>query len=440
MYSLAQILKPDFSRSWQEAVALVQEVAVASAGLPTLPAPEDLFLEEDATVAIGFASEEARDPVTSLAALLLEALEGTNAPPPLRSLAADNAKTPPAHATVAGFTSALAFYERPDRQSDLRAIVTRLSARRAAIDAEQELERLRRRIASSDDEEGADAQRDDKTHIANAFKLPRFSVRALATAAGILVALLGTVAGAGLARSRSVRTVEAVKEEPAPPSASVAAPAASAPRQMPKPEKQVSAQHLRAPSPGRQAAVAQKLPPPVQKRATQRAVTPSVSRPVLRAPAAATVQDRPAPIPLLPSLPVAPLLSSVRSAPPAATRGVKPVPAATDSTRVPSSAVAVEPIAGHVYSAAEPNVKPARLTRSQLPQQPSPNAETGYFDIVVDERGDVEFVKLLSPMRRYQDRMLVAAAKAWKFKPALLNGTPVKYRLLIPIILPEIPR
>ena len=51
MYPLDQVLKPDFSRSWQEAVALVQEVALALGDLKTLAAPEDLFLEEDATVA-----------------------------------------------------------------------------------------------------------------------------------------------------------------------------------------------------------------------------------------------------------------------------------------------------------------------------------------------------------------------------------------------------
>jgi hypothetical protein len=75
-----------------------------------------------------------------------------------------------------------------------------------------------------------------------------------------------------------------------------------------------------------------------------------------------------------------------------------------------------------------------------LPQQPAPGVDTGYFDIIVDEKGDVEFVKLHSPMHRYQDRMLVAAAKAWKFRPALLNGTPVKYRLQISIILPDLAR
>ena len=80
---------------------------------------------------------------------------------------------------------------------------------------------------------------------------------------------------------------------------------------------------------------------------------------------------------------------------------------------------------------------PAQLVRSQLPKQPFADADTSYFDLVVDEAGDVQFVRLISPRNRYQDRMLVAAAKAWKFKPAVLDGKPVKYRLRVPVIAPE---
>jgi hypothetical protein len=61
---------------------------------------------------------------------------------------------------------------------------------------------------------------------------------------------------------------------------------------------------------------------------------------------------------------------------------------------------------------------------------------TGYFEILVNERGLVDQVKLVSATH-YHDRMLVSAAKAWKFRPALLEGRPVKYRTLIPIMVPE---
>jgi hypothetical protein len=98
-----------------------------------------------------------------------------------------------------------------------------------------------------------------------------------------------------------------------------------------------------------------------------------------------------------------------------------------------------ESLPPRVYSVAEPGVQPARLLRTQLPKEPAAGVDTGYFDLIVNESGDVELVRLFSPAHRYEDRMLVAAAKAWKFAPALLHGEPVKYRLRIPIILPDAP-
>ena len=70
---------PTFARSWFEAVAVVQAVALALGSLSTVPAAEDLLLEEDGTVRFGFASEAPEDPVVGLATLLLQLLEGTSA-------------------------------------------------------------------------------------------------------------------------------------------------------------------------------------------------------------------------------------------------------------------------------------------------------------------------------------------------------------------------
>jgi uncharacterized protein len=90
-----------------------------------------------------------------------------------------------------------------------------------------------------------------------------------------------------------------------------------------------------------------------------------------------------------------------------------------------------------IYSRADSEVEPPWLLRPQLPKEPAPGADAGVFEIVVDETGDVEEVRLKSPERRYQERMLVAAAKAWKFRPARLNGEAVKYRLRVPVDLPD---
>ena len=112
MYTVAQVLNRDFSRSWYESVALVQEIAATLGTWSTVPAAEDLFLDEEGTVSFGFADERAENPVVSLATLLAGLLEGTEAPAALRSLAAENARPNPAHATVEGFSQAIAFYER----------------------------------------------------------------------------------------------------------------------------------------------------------------------------------------------------------------------------------------------------------------------------------------------------------------------------------------
>jgi TonB family protein len=91
-----------------------------------------------------------------------------------------------------------------------------------------------------------------------------------------------------------------------------------------------------------------------------------------------------------------------------------------------------------VYSAGAENVEPAVLIRPHLPSRPPSNVtseQIGILEIVVSASGAVEQVRLISTSNRYHDRMIVAAAKAWHFEPAMKDGQPVRYRTQIRITL-----
>ena len=84
-----------------------------------------------------------------------------------------------------------------------------------------------------------------------------------------------------------------------------------------------------------------------------------------------------------------------------------------------------------MFTAADSSVTPPVIVRPVLPKEPPPNVppeHIGTIDVVVDEQGDVLHVKLISPANRYHERMLVSAAKMWKFRPAYKDGRPVRYK------------
>lgn len=96
-----------------------------------------------------------------------------------------------------------------------------------------------------------------------------------------------------------------------------------------------------------------------------------------------------------------------------------------------------------VYSWTSPDVEPPRMTYPGMPQSAFPplteEAITGpYFEVLVDETGAVEAVRMhgqAAPGETvYQYRMLLAAAKAWRFTPAMRDGQPVRY--VVRVVLP----
>jgi TonB family protein len=61
--------------------------------------------------------------------------------------------------------------------------------------------------------------------------------------------------------------------------------------------------------------------------------------------------------------------------------------------------------------------------------------DVGTLELTVTETGSVAHVKLTSPSGRYQERMLVAAAKTWRFQPATKDGRAVRFLARVRITL-----
>ena len=222
MHTIAEILASDGRPSWQESVALVQEIASQLAPGQPVPATDDLLLAEDGTLSFGFAGESANPQVTDLGGLLIALLTGSTAPPSLVDFANENGRPEPAHPTLDGFRRALAFYERPNRRADVTAVASRLAARAQADHARQLMAQIR---------EKARAQEEAETPAPRTVPLGpvvrRFSSRQVLIAAGLVLVTLsgGAVLHFGiLTGSADAGDPNAVRGEALP-----SAPAASAP-------------------------------------------------------------------------------------------------------------------------------------------------------------------------------------------------------------------
>ena len=96
MYRVSDVLKPDFARSWHEAVAIVQEVASQLVPGAAVPEPDDLLLDAAARCSSGSARTRRRTRSRRWPRCCRSLLEGIDAPGGLRDLADDNARpTPP---------------------------------------------------------------------------------------------------------------------------------------------------------------------------------------------------------------------------------------------------------------------------------------------------------------------------------------------------------
>src|SRR3954454_20603711 len=126
MMTLADLRARNSLPTWQEAVAIVQELLQATVGerasATRLPDLAHIGLNTDGTIALLPHSSIPENPVRHLAVLLGVLLEGVPAPGPLLDLTERNLKEPPEFAGPDELMRALRYFERPGREEDIKEL------------------------------------------------------------------------------------------------------------------------------------------------------------------------------------------------------------------------------------------------------------------------------------------------------------------------------
>lgn len=88
-----------------------------------------------------------------------------------------------------------------------------------------------------------------------------------------------------------------------------------------------------------------------------------------------------------------------------------------------------------VYTADDRQVIAPVVIRQGLPQVPDRMivGSQGVVEVVINEAGGVERVVMRATLGGQYDRLVVDAARQWKYQPATLDGRPVKYRKMVQI-------
>lgn len=382
--SAADLLSLNVSIGWLEAVAIVQEIAerVSRGELAGVPELSDIAIDSHGAVLSSGAPRSSDSPVRALARLLQDLLGGSSPVAELGQLIAANLAEPPALGSVAEFQRALAFFERPGRQALLAELFELAAEARAAGEMHREVERLRAQQRDAEQPEDKSKRAPPKRQLAPLIITGGLT---LVAAGGVVLWLYwpphpgasGSAADArtGLVERTASRIAGAVKSLVS--SEANEALAVETPEEPAKPS----------------------TPTRRRRPAAQRDAAPAPAKKPLAVPA-------PTPADLLP------------------VRG----PITTD-------AKASAPNPHVIFDATSADVAPPTMKRPQLPSRvvEASAPDTGMLELLVNEAGEVDKVKLVSPSNRFEDRMIVAAAKAWRFTPAEKDGRPVRYRLRVPL-------
>ncbi len=393
--------------SWQEAVAVVLETAHDLPALASFPDLGEVTLTSIGEVHRRSTRGVSGSPVLRAAELLRDLLRDASAPAELKAVIEQNITDPPAHASMAAFATALGYFERPNRRADVAAVYARGFALLQSSTTQLELERLRTKVV-----------RDQKAKSVERGWLVRWGgplgQLGLAIALCIIIAVSGyTLISMALGPVTVARDDAGAPVEVARPTvAETMSAAGERLKELVKAGLSLTSNAAEATAPP---------PAPTKSRRRPRA-TPGDDDWIV------SVRDV-----------TATFVANENEA--ALTDGgaATSVPSPEPEAAAPSPLARTEfsyAINDGVFSASDFNVDPATLVKPKLPSVARDIARPdrlGVLELVVNEEGTVDSARLAGPSQRLNDKMLVAAAKAWIFDPARLNGQPVRYLLRIQI-------
>jgi TonB family protein len=115
------------------------------------------------------------------------------------------------------------------------------------------------------------------------------------------------------------------------------------------------------------------------------------------------------------------------------TAALPPPPAQPEPPALPP-APAVPP-SPRIYVATDPNVVPPMTIQQSVPAYPTTTMgpTQGSLEVVIDETGAVESARMRASFNPAYDRMVLNAAREWRYRPATLDGVPVKFRKVVNI-------
>jgi hypothetical protein len=110
-----------------------------------------------------------------------------------------------------------------------------------------------------------------------------------------------------------------------------------------------------------------------------------------------------------------------------------PAPAPAQAPVPPPPSAAPTFTAVRVYNAGEPRVSPPVIIRQDMPPLPAGIVFTGQgvLEVIINEAGFVETAVIRAGIDPRYDRLVVAATRLWRFQPAMVGTTPVKFRKII---------